>query len=96
MDQPGKVANPACVRLNKKNEHFPVPVFALRIGSHEAGSAVQSRVRLLILHTTVESGAYSRDSSRFPRRRPFMYTVKPPLGQSRVGIFTAESPPAQD
>ena len=35
------------------------------------------------LHTQAESGAYLRDSSRVPRRRPFM---KPPSasGQSRV------------
>ena len=33
------------------------------------GLAVPSRVSLLILHTQAESGVYSRDSSRFPRRR---------------------------
>ena len=27
-DQPGKVANPAHGRLNRKNEYFPVPVRA--------------------------------------------------------------------
>ena len=27
------------------------------------------------LHTQAESGAYSRDSSRFPRRRPCIYTA---------------------
>ena len=37
------------------------------------------------LHTQAESGAYSRDSSRFPRRRPFVYlNCHTPLGQSRV------------
>ena len=37
------------------------------------------------LHTQTESGAYSRDSSRFPRRRPFIYLNRhTPLGQSRV------------
>ena len=39
------------------------------------GSAVPSRVVLLILHTQDESGAYSPVSSRFPRRRPFIYTA---------------------
>ena len=43
-----------------------------RISSRETGSAVPSRAILLILHTQAESGAYSRDSSRFPRRRPFI------------------------
>ena len=36
-----------------------------------------SRVSLLILHTHAESGACSPDSSRFPRRRPFIYTINP-------------------
>ena len=32
-----------------------------------------------------ESGAYLRDSSRFPRRRPFIYSNRhTPSGQSRV------------
>ena len=36
-------------------------------------------------HTQAESDAYSRDSSRFPRRRPFIYlNCHTPLGQSRV------------
>ena len=26
MDQPGKVANPACGQLNRENEYFPVRV----------------------------------------------------------------------
>ena len=37
------------------------------------------------LHTQAESGAYSRDSSRVPRWRPFIYLNRhPPSGQSRV------------
>ena len=37
------------------------------------------------LHTQAESGAYSWDSSRFPRRRPFIYLNRhTPMGQSRV------------
>ena len=35
------------------------------------------------LHTQAESGAYLRDSSRFPRRRPFL-NRHTPLGQCRV------------
>ena len=45
---------------------FPCSHTRLRISSHETGSAVPSRVGLLILHTQAESGAHSRDSSRFP------------------------------
>ena len=49
MDQPGKVANPARGQLSRKNEYSPVPVRAcLRIWSRETGSAVPSRVSLLI------------------------------------------------
>ena len=60
------------------------------------------------LHTTqAESGAYLRDSSRVPRRRPFFMYLKPPHIRHRVSpefigsrncvpmAFTAESPPAQ-
>ena len=55
------------------------------------------------LHTQGKSGAYSRDSSPFPRRRPFIYTanrhrVSPELIRSRDYVpmaFTAESPLAQ-
>ena len=51
----------------------------------ERGSAVPFRVSLLILHTRAESGAYLRDSSRFPRRRPFIYLNRHTTsGQSRV------------
>ena len=42
----------------------------LRISSRETGSAALSRVSPLTLHDHAESGAYSRYSSRFPRRRP--------------------------
>ena len=51
---------------------FQCPCSRLRIWSREAGSAVPSRVSLLIHHTQSESDAYSRDSSRFPRPRPFI------------------------
>ena len=52
------------------------------------------------LHTQAESGAYLRDSSRVPRRCPFIY-FKPPYAIGSVPgyciplAFTAESRPAQ-
>ena len=46
-------------------------------------SSRPSRVNPHILHTQAEFGAYSRDSSRFPRRRPFSHRQVPP-GRSRV------------
>ena len=64
VGQPGKVVNPASSgQLIREMEYSPVLVRSrLRIRSHEMGSAVS----LLIFHTQAESGAYSRDSSRFP------------------------------
>ena len=64
---------------------LPCPRTCLRIWSRETGSAVRSRVNLLILHTQAESGAYSWDFSRFPRRRPFIcFNRHTPLGHCRV------------
>ena len=41
------------------------------------------------LHTQAEYGASLRDSSRFPRRRPFVYLYRHmPSGQSRVDGVT--------
>ena len=42
----------------------------LSIWSRKTSSAVPSHVSPLFLHTQAESGAYSRDSFRFPRRWP--------------------------
>ena len=56
----------------------------LRIWSRETGSAVPSRVSLLILRAQAEPGAvYLRDSSRVLRRRPFIY-LKPPYAIGSV------------
>ena len=54
---------------------FLCPRSRLRIRFRETGSAVPSHVSLLISHTLAESCAYSRDPSRFPRRRPFLCTA---------------------
>ena len=83
-DQPGKVANPACGQLDdKRKSFFPCPRWRLRIWSLETGSAVPSRVSLLISILKAESGALLRDSSRVPRRRPFIY-FKPPYAIGSV------------
>ena len=64
---------------------FPCPRSRLRIWSHETGSVVPSRVSLPILHTQVEYGAYSRDSSQFPWWRPFIYlNHHTPSGRSLI------------
>ena len=83
--QPGKFANPARGQLNREKFIFPRPHTRLRIWSRETGSAFPSRVSLFILHTRAEFGAYSRDSSRFPRRRRYRHT---PSGQPRVHRVT--------
>ena len=78
MDQPCKVANPARGQLNSKNV-----IFENR--SRETDSAVPSRVTLFILHIQAKFDAYSRDSSRFPRRCLFILYHQPPTtGESRV------------
>ena len=74
MDQPGKVANPARGQLNRENEHSPVPVRAYELVSRDGFSRPVPR-QPAHLHTQAESGAYLRDSSRVPRRRPIL---KPP------------------
>ena len=78
MDQPSKViANPARGQLNRENEYFLSSVFAPEnlISRDGFGSPIPRQPAHL--HTQAESGAYLRDSSRVPRRRPFIY-LKPP------------------
>ena len=79
-----KVANPVYGQLNR--EKIPCPRSRLRIWFRETSLAVPSLVSLLILYTNAESGAYSRYSSRIPRRRPYIFasTTHHPSGQSRV------------
>ena len=100
VGQPVKVTNPARGRLKRRKKN-PCPHSRLRIWSREPSRPVS----LLILHTRAESvnGAYSGDSSGYPWRRPFIYTVNrdrvsPELIRSRKSVpiaFAAESPPAQ-
>ena len=101
MNQPCMVFRQSCSRSAEWGELiFPCPRSRLIIWSRETGSAVPSRASVFILHTKAESGAYSRDSSRFPRRHPFMYTanrhrVSPEFIRSHNRVpmaFTAESP----
>ena len=86
MDQPCKVANPACGQLIRENECFSVPVRAEEFGlARQVRPSRPASSSLLILHTQAESGAYSWDCSRFSRRRPFINLHRqPPSGQSRV------------
>ena len=74
MDQPGKVANPARGQLNREISIPLSPCVPENLVSRDGFSRPVPR-QPAHLHTQAESGAYLRDSSRVPRRRPFM---KPP------------------
>ena len=118
MDRPGKAANPAARgqlyrtqdtghRTEEKWHFFlSVPIYLrLRIWTpREIGSAIPSRVSLLILHNQAKSGTYSRDCFRFQRRgvHTVRHAVRHRVSLEFVGshdyvamTFAAENPPAQ-
>ena len=77
MDQPGKVANPARGQLNRENNIPLSPCVSENLVSRDGFSRSVPR-QPAHLYTQAESGVYLRDSSRVPRRRPFMkspYTI---------------------
>ena len=80
MDQPGKVANPARGQLNRENNIPLSPCMPENLVSRDGFSRPVPR-QPAHLHTQAESGAYLRDSSRVPRRRPLM---KPPYAIGSV------------
>ena len=80
MDQPGKVANPARGQLNRENNIPLSPCMPENLVSRDGLSRPVPR-QPAHLHAQAESGAYLRDSSRVPRRRPFM---KPPYAIGSV------------
>ena len=80
MDQPGKVANPARGQLDMENNIPLSPCAPQNLVSRDGFSRPVPR-QPAHLHTQAESGAYLQDSSRVPRRRPFM---KPPYAIGSV------------
>ena len=72
MYQPVKVASPARGQLNGK---MNIPLFAFvsenLVSRDGFGSPVPRQPAHL--HTQAKSGAYLRNSSRVPRRRPFIH-----------------------
>ena len=68
-----KVANPARGQLNR-NEYSLSPFTPDDLVSRDRFDRPAPR-QPAHLHTQAESGAYSRDFTRFPRRRPFIYIV---------------------
>ena len=88
MDQPGKVANPARGQLNKENQYIPLlPCVPENLVSRDGFNRPDPR-QPAHLHTQAESGAYLRDSSRVPRRRPFM---KPPYAIGSVPSLSSHA-----
>ena len=72
IDQPGKVANPACGQLNREKKKFRSAFVPENLVSRDGfGNPVPPQPAHF--HTQAESCAYLRDSPQVPRRRP--YTV---------------------
>ena len=86
MDQPGKVANPARRQLNRKKKSLS-PYAPENVVSRDGFSRPVPR-QPAHLHSQAESGAYSRDSSRFPRASILILNRHTPSGQSRVNRVT--------
>ena len=82
MDQPGKVANPARGQLNRENNIPLSPCVPANLVSRDGFSRPVPR-QPAHLQTQAESGAYLRDSSRVPRRNPFI-NLKPPYAIGSV------------
>ena len=76
MDQPNRVANPARGRLNRKINISLSPFAPENLVSRDGFGRPVPR-QPARLNTQAESGAYSRDSSRFPRRFPFYLFIPP-------------------
>ena len=101
MDQPGKIANPARGQLNRENNIPLSPCVPENLVSRDGFNRPVPR-QSAHLHTQAESGAYLRDSSRVPRRRPYETAIRHRVSPEFIGLrscvpmtFTAESPPAQ-
>ena len=101
MDQPGKVANPARGQLNRENDIPLSPCVPENLVSRDGFSRPVPR-QPAHLHIQAESGAYLRDSSRVPRRRPYKTAIRHRVSPEFIGsrncvpmAFIAESPRAQ-
>ena len=101
MDQPGKVANPACGQLNRENNIPLSPCVPENLVSRDGFSRPVPR-QPAHLHTQAESGGYLRYCSRVRRRRPYETAIRHRVSPEFIGpgncvpmTFTAESPPAQ-
>ena len=92
MDQPGKVANPARGQLNRENISQSAFAPENLVSRDGFGSPVPRQPAHI--HTQAESGAYLRNSSRVPRRRPFsLYCIylKPPYAIGSVQSLSSHA-----
>ena len=71
MDQPDKIANPTRGQLNRENNIPLSPHVPENLVSRGGFNRPVPR-QPAHLHTEAESGAYLRDPSRVPQRRPLM------------------------
>ena len=86
-DQPDKVANPARGPQIRENDFSQSPFAPANLASRD-GSGSPAPRQPARLHTQAESGAYLRDSSRVPRRRPCNHLNRhPPSGLSRPSLL---------
>ena len=92
---------PARGQLNRENNIPLSPCVPENLVSRDGFSRPVPR-QPAHLHTQAESGAYLRDSSRVPRRRPYETAIRHRVSPEFIGsrscvpmAFTAESPPAQ-
>ena len=90
MDQPGKVSNPARGQLNRAM-NVSLSAFAPENLVSRDGFGSPLPRQPAHLHTQAESGAYLRDSSRVPRRRPLIY-FKPPYAIGWVPSLSGHAP----
>ena len=73
MYQPGKVASPARGKLMRENGFSLSVLFVPENLVPRDGFGSPVPRQLAHLHTQAGSGAYLRESSRVPRRRPFIH-----------------------
>ena len=102
MDQPGKVANPVRGQLNRKMNLSLSAFVPENLVLRDVFGSPVPRQRAHLYTQAEMSGAYLRDSSRVPRRRPFITAIRHRVSPEFIGsrncvpmAFTAESPPAR-
>ena len=88
IHQPGRVVIPARGQLSREKEFSLSPFAPENVVSRDGFGSRPVPRQPALLYTQAESGAYLRDSPRFPRRPPYIHLIylncQTPSGQSRV------------